>query len=341
MELTPIAIPGKRRRKGAMPVISMPKRPKERSKTKPKRPRAPKASYMEKELPLEVLERIFWFSENVNFPRSSHRIGRLLSGGPTLRETFIHAFAPTWDVWYGCIRTGRTGGPIVQSYFGWDQDSARFGGNPDFQSDLLEFPWTNVSFILQCWELWARRNARDRFYPYPEARNPPAPGSFESSAICPSHAGEVSGPSEIFLHDYNLCLQSLDVADYTEILQCVNLIEVHRDTRIPDRLLTGPWDEEAVQKLFWLVRAGARLSPEQTWEVTLQGFWNAIREDEDDGPTQNRSRLIIKILDILSASKTWPEHLIDEYAAPAHSEPGSHSRFLEIAYEHICKVRRL
>jgi len=47
-------------------------------------------------------------------------------------------------------------------------------------------------------------------------------------------------------------------------------IDVHPAARIPDGLLGSPgprsWDD--VRLLFWLIRAGARLAPDQTWEVS-------------------------------------------------------------------------
>lgn len=155
MELTPIRIPGKRRRKGAPPIVfdvagasrrhrhhgkdhsttrsrssqtntSKDKRQKKRQRVAKK----PRASYLERELPLEIVERIFWMSENVNFARSGPRVGQLLSSPSTRRETFLRAFGPTWEVWFGVVRTSRD---RVASYHGWREDSARFGGNPEFQ----------------------------------------------------------------------------------------------------------------------------------------------------------------------------------------------------------------
>lgn len=131
MELTPIRIPGKRRRKGEPAVaLVLRKRTKgDKTEKRSKKISKPRASYLEKKLPLEIVERIFWMSENVNFLRSGLRIGQLLSGEPTRRETFLQAFGPTWDVWFGCTK----GSAGIKSYHGWQQDSTRFGGSPDFQ----------------------------------------------------------------------------------------------------------------------------------------------------------------------------------------------------------------
>lgn len=145
MELTPINIRGKRRRRKGDPPLPPKSAPvskkakrerriqrimlKKQQKVKPRS----QASYLEKELPLEIIERIFWASENVNFARSSPRIGRLLSGPGTRRYTFVHAFGPTWDVWFGCLRSE----PEMKGYHGWQDDAARFGGSPGFQVRML------------------------------------------------------------------------------------------------------------------------------------------------------------------------------------------------------------
>lgn len=57
-------------------------------------------------------------------------------------------------------------------------------------------------------------------------------------------------------------------------------IETHPGTMIPDDLLAGPFEddgsvemgEEKMRTLFWLVRGGACIQSQQTWEVTRTGF---------------------------------------------------------------------
>ncbi len=135
MELTPIRVRGKRRTGGDQLLVAPPPKRFRKDQTQEKQAgvRRPKASRIEKSLPLEVLERIFWLSENVNFPRASPRLGRLLSGPSTLRESFLSAFGPTWEVWFGCVHGRGTDFPVVHSYAGWEEDRVRFGGNPGFQ----------------------------------------------------------------------------------------------------------------------------------------------------------------------------------------------------------------
>lgn len=63
-------------------------------------------------------------------------------------------------------------------------------------------------------------------------------------------------------------------------------LEVHPGARIPVTLLSGPFESddgaitpgaEKMQRLFWLVRGGACLQEDQTWEVTREGFKQVLR----------------------------------------------------------------
>lgn len=82
-------------------------------------------------LPTEILHRIHLFSRENNLPRASLRIGKVLSHPSFHADLVFQAFAPTWDVWYGCRRDR------VRSYDGWYQDVERFGGDPDLQVRLI------------------------------------------------------------------------------------------------------------------------------------------------------------------------------------------------------------
>ncbi len=101
MKLTPITVPGKRRRAGE----SAPSRISRRSRKAPaerllskvsKRTRRHKVSYLEERLPLEILRDIFIYSGNISFVHASPLIGKFLSAMETRHEIFIGAFAPTW-----------------------------------------------------------------------------------------------------------------------------------------------------------------------------------------------------------------------------------------------------
>lgn len=53
------------------------------------------------DLPTEILERIIFMSRNINFLRSSLRIGYRFSTRSFLTELLEAAFAPTLDLWFG------------------------------------------------------------------------------------------------------------------------------------------------------------------------------------------------------------------------------------------------
>jgi hypothetical protein len=135
MNLTPIYIKGKRRRPGEPrpPTLKDIRKLQAKQALQP-RPkilkrlrRKGKCPLLEK-LPLEVLERIFVFSENVEFLKCSRKIGGMLSNHSSLVEFVAAAFGPTWDNWFGCVSKE------VMSYKGnMTQHASRLGGDPKFQ----------------------------------------------------------------------------------------------------------------------------------------------------------------------------------------------------------------
>lgn len=58
--------------------------------------------------------------------------------------------------------------------------------------------------------------------------------------------------------------------------------EVHPMVRVPIDIVTGPWDEEMLRRLFWFARAGALCfgaegyHPPPVWEVCVELFRNSI-----------------------------------------------------------------
>lgn len=63
-------------------------------------------------------------------------------------------------------------------------------------------------------------------------------------------------------------------------------LEIHPGTKIPTTLLSGPFESEdgtitmgveKMQRLFWLVRGGACLQEDQTWEPTREGFQQILQ----------------------------------------------------------------
>jgi hypothetical protein len=102
MKLTPIKVRGKRttnapkkRKMADLTIEDAVEPPRKFSK------RRAKKCLLEREIPLEIMERFFILSENTNFPLCSPLLGRLLSGRHTLVATVIAAFGPTWEIGFG------------------------------------------------------------------------------------------------------------------------------------------------------------------------------------------------------------------------------------------------
>ncbi|KAI0203298.1 hypothetical protein F4808DRAFT_39673 [Astrocystis sublimbata] len=325
MDLTPIKVRGKRRAVGDQVAFAAPpKRPpkKARNHENAAKHRLSKASKkiskMESTLPLEILESILWLSEEVNFPRASPRLGRILSGRSTLMRTFLLAFGPTWEVWSGCIRLRYYGFNFrdprghevfaVRSYPGWDTDGDRFGGEPGFQSDLLACSWTTIDMILDCWHMWVQLHARNRpFMDIPLWTDPYEP---HSNLVNEALFGDsvTQEMTRYFYRDYDAFQALLTQAPMRLILSSSTWIALHCDTKIPDHLLTGPWDENALRKLFWVMQAGARLpaDPNKSWELTLEGFRNACADEEAP------NMVALRVLGSLESFIKWPEHTRQE-----------------------------
>ncbi|XXH02574.1 magnesium ion transporter [Hypoxylon texense] len=380
MELTPITNRGKRPRPRPGPDDLPSAPPKKRVKvtsnpvstskptlklkltleTKPKPKRKPKsaASLLETEVPLEVMEKIFWLSgPNLNLPRASHHIGRLLSNPSTMKMTFIKAFEHTWydpgllewDVhrdgkplpsegsgipWFVLINPPKDGRDIAP--MPWPRHVAP---DPELQSALLERPCVTVSFIHECWEIFAPQAAeilkewaklikmpvegayisplafiQEKMWGIYPGMPKPRPGCFfeTRSVDILANAGNLHEP---FLEDYAALRQIENCADeeyfrMRGVLPFTHLARyVHKKTRIPDSLFLSPFDEESLQKLFWVIRGGALLAEDQTWELTHEAYRRAVA---DDWPSSGRiSMTMVRLLYLAGAFKKWPKSCLD------------------------------
>ncbi|KAI1100878.1 hypothetical protein F4804DRAFT_317787 [Jackrogersella minutella] len=292
MELTPIKARGKRRRGNHNTTITPILNKKLKAKSKSNRRKLPKDKPAPEEkkpdlehMPLEILEQIFFLSENVNLPRASHRIGKILSGYSTKREAFISGFKFYWDVYL------KLEGLFYHDNF--DPD------NHEFQSSLLAYSWANIQFILECWDMHYQR------------RKQAVPGFIGTLQCSCSDGNVIKRPSDGFRDHYAEFsqIEHVNQHNYQSLFQNMRPhyhTRLHDRTRIPDSLLTSPLDDEGLKKLFWLVRSNIELSPDQTWEVTLQAFQHA---------TPSCSRLnftAVRLLDNMSTFTTWPLHILLE-----------------------------
>ena len=134
-------------------------------------------------------------------------------------------------------------------------------------------PWVKIDFILQAQQAWADRYARDRWYQHS------VPWQKDPSDLGHDHAGGFShfNARQCFEVDYQQALKW--PAFFVESVKW-STQDVHPLTRIPTDLITGPWDDEKLRRLFWLCRGGITIDGEgQTpppWEVKLQCLDNAV-----------------------------------------------------------------
>lgn len=315
MELTPINVPGKRRRgTEATGVASREKKPK--SKSSRQKSREEKLPARIEYMPLEILEKIFLLSKNINLPLSSPAIGRRLSKELTRRDFFILAFESTWYRSFG-VEVDKNGDTLPID-------------DPELQSDLLKQPFANITFILMCWDRFVAKFAQSQI-----AEGKPFdkkhmtlwgdPDNERNVRVTPED-GILINPkkaSDCFWHDYaafrRIELMDIHSLEWFTRERLINDItpkprpplQVHSEVRIPDSLLDpSTWNEEAFQKLFWLVRGGARLSPDQTWEVTLPAFHHIAPLPSR---RSNKVNLVaMRLFDCLEVYDYWPRHIIHE-----------------------------
>lgn len=136
---------------------------------------------------------------------------------------------------------------------------------------MLAMPWANIDFILQAQQAWADRYARDRWYQHS------IPWREDPGDLGHDHGGGFShfNARECFEADYQQAFRW--PAFFAESVEW-RARDVHPLTRMPTELITGPWDDERLRRLFWLGRGGVVIDGDgQTpWEVKLQCLDNAV-----------------------------------------------------------------
>lgn len=274
--------------------------------SQPKRKKAlPRLS----QLPQEILERVFIASRNLALPLVNRELYHRLSSASVRYQLVGAAFGPTWDAWYG-LENGQVqsydgwisdadriaGDPtfqsailacswtrlpiLLESFNVWIRQHAN--GRPYF------FPAVHD----------------DGAEGLQEEEDNVILGSMESKF----HYDTGFFASKIA--DQLLSEWSLSANDFADMaVNCCALLgqhlEVNPGAMIPDDLLAGPFffssdddepeqqqhqhqhdvenevengrgsfhvDGEKYERLFWLVRGGACLQEEQTWEVSREGF---------------------------------------------------------------------
>jgi hypothetical protein len=228
MKLTPIKVRGKRttnapkkRKMADLTIADAVEPPRKFSK------RRAKKSLLEREIPLEIMERFFILSENTNFPLCSPLLGRLLSGRHTLVATVIAAFGPTWEIGFGfkyiedCWsflgQPTPTGNPVFQVSSTKTTTSPSAANLNLSQSAILECRWATVDLLLEAQQKWGRSRLRPGQEMHGHLPGLALPGSFPPSkaawAAWIEQQPDVVGP-----YSYSPSQELLKVADVQHLV---------------------------------------------------------------------------------------------------------------------------
>ncbi|KUJ23528.1 uncharacterized protein LY89DRAFT_635836 [Mollisia scopiformis] len=226
-----------------------------------------KMSDLEK-LPTEILEVIFLFCLNINLPNASPVIAGKLSSPIIYNKTLLAAFGPTWASSHGRKSIGL-------------KDR---GGDPVLQSAILRCRWATLPVMLNAKDMWIQRFATDKVFKpvwFVADNNPPSDDDDSS-------AEETDNPTKITAREH----LDTDFQDFSDVvlnweesdgclLDYCHLglnFDVADAIEIPSSLLSGPWNEDTLKYLFWLITSGASIDWCHTTsgEVGLEGLKKAI-----------------------------------------------------------------
>ncbi|OLN96629.1 hypothetical protein CCHL11_00629 [Colletotrichum chlorophyti] len=331
MQLTPIRIRGKRGKPASSKFATEQQLRQKKSKTSRLSTRLgiKRKSLLERKLPLEVIERIFLFSQNLNFPRCSPLVGGILSSRSTLINLLIDAFHPTWDCWFGvdirAIKTALKRGTSDVSRGLWRFASfpELFPGDPDYQTSVLAAPWVKVGIICEARQVWAWRFARDRWYSHSHVGPANDEEQRQNTLDLPhDRSGGFGHFDSQNCFEYDWLSYSLNGSKHALDFY----VDVHPKTTIPDALITGPWTVEEQRLLFWLRRGGAKIQSEsQTWETLRIGLQNAVTH-RNPGNLNGRLIQMLLLLDdffpihyLQSDQSLWPLEVLEEEHARVRS----------------------
>ncbi|ROW10569.1 hypothetical protein VMCG_01913 [Cytospora schulzeri] len=269
------------------------------------------------QLPHEILERIFIASQNLCLPLVSRELYHMLSSDSIKYRLVGAAFGPTWDAYYGCDNFEVVsydgwqsdaerieGDPTFQSsvlacswaklpmlltsFDVWIRQQSK--GRAYFH--IPELKQERLRMVPQPGSLYERAYIDETAADDDGDNDDPANSSssttmtmreklafdlvnFETLVSYSSSAPNVPA-GQIYIRDNPYRLRAMLGMH----------LEVHPGARVPGDLLAGPFESddgdvgvgvEKMERLFWLVRGGACLQEDQTWEVTREGFKQILR----------------------------------------------------------------
>ncbi|EPE26673.1 hypothetical protein GLAREA_02586 [Glarea lozoyensis ATCC 20868] len=280
MQLTPIRVPGKRKarsekdekasRKAAKisPASASVKSENSQSsefRAKGSKKRSLKSlksrrkmSLLER-LPTELLETVYLYALNINLPRASPIISGKLSSELIYHKTVIAAFGPTWEYWkqfeqefdiHGCRRAFLD---PDNSYLLFGPPKYDVDSQVVLQSNVLSCRWARTPVILKAKQIWLlEHNIPDGaiwFVRESEGVNRFRTGwENESGKLLPKEIYNFDDDFDGF-SDY--CLR--DTPDPEVLIDYNCKAGIEHDAQLPNRILVGPWNEEDIRLLFWLL----------------------------------------------------------------------------------------
>lgn len=141
------------------------------------------------------------------------------------------------------------------------------------QTAVLRQPWAKIDLILLAQQTWAKIHAYGRWYQHS------VPWIDDPDDLCHSHHG---GPTHFNAQKcFDLDFQQAQKWGPSQVESMAwGTQDVHPKTRIPEELITGPWNEEQQKRLFWLSRGGMLIThnefPVPSWETKLELLRNAV-----------------------------------------------------------------
>lgn len=114
-----------------------------------------------------------------------------------------------------------------------------------------------------------------------------APDAKDVKDVVKDDAAEMNSAERYFMDHYATFMGEDRIVDKALLTRDMDeqISMVHSKTCIPEALITGPWDDEALKKFYWLVRSGARYQDHQTWELGFNGLEMALGDcDKHDSP---------------------------------------------------------
>ncbi|KAK4194597.1 hypothetical protein QBC40DRAFT_259859 [Triangularia verruculosa] len=312
MSLTPIKVKGRGRRKKWQPPdpsrIRNNRRKREdeddqenaasHSSKSPKRLKknGNKKSELE-QLPTELFWPIAVMSQNPNLMMVNKQFRKTLSARSFLLELAVGAFGPTWDKYFGLSKAS-----LLASR---QHETDQCPGDYKFQGDVLAARWMNIDLLLQAQQVWYRQQGTKRCWKKSQCiywtLNTQTPQDQEGQQAEGVHEAQEAGDKEPDVPEIQVWFDQ-EWQEFRGAFSAVDdhgsykrglimgiaedknkgYLDLHPLTPVPDRLLKGPFDLQKTKLLFWLVRGGARILPQHSWEVTRVGFEQIMSLEGDN-----------------------------------------------------------